>query len=303
MTPIPAIEPPSLAAAELVVPAPGPGPGYWAGAPSALVFGDRIYLAYRVRHPIGRGRGGSVAVAWSSDGVRFEEVGVLTRESFGADSLERASLVARPEGGVRIYLSCATPGSKHWWVEAVDAASPEELGDGRRWRTIDERSDGFKDPVVEVDDRGWHAWLCRHPLGSEGEEDRMKTAFATSDDGIAWTIGDDVLVPTAGTWDQRGTRLTAVVSREPFVAFYDGRASAAENWHERTGTATGADGGRLTSITPDPVAQSPHGDHALRYVSVLRDGAFGTRYYFEACRPDGAHELYTQRISHPHDRP
>ena len=50
---------------------PGAGPGYWAGAPSAVLTEEGIYLAYRLRRPLGNGRGYAVAVARSADGVRF----------------------------------------------------------------------------------------------------------------------------------------------------------------------------------------------------------------------------------------
>ena len=36
---------------ELAVAPPGAGPGYWAGAPSAVLGDDAIYLAYRMRRP------------------------------------------------------------------------------------------------------------------------------------------------------------------------------------------------------------------------------------------------------------
>ena len=35
---------------ELAIGPPGAGPGYWAGASSAVVGDDGIYLAYRLRH-------------------------------------------------------------------------------------------------------------------------------------------------------------------------------------------------------------------------------------------------------------
>ena len=49
---------PSPEAARVVVEPPGEGAGYWAGAPSAAVGDDgTVWLAYRLRRPLGVGRG------------------------------------------------------------------------------------------------------------------------------------------------------------------------------------------------------------------------------------------------------
>ena len=46
-----------------------------------------------------------------------------------------------------------------------------------------------KDPVITVDERhGWRMWVCCHPLDVPGAEDRMWTAYATSADGLGWTV-------------------------------------------------------------------------------------------------------------------
>src|ERR1700692_3900000 len=42
---------------------PHRGAGYWAGAPSAALGDDGIYLAYRMRRPVGHGRGYALAIA------------------------------------------------------------------------------------------------------------------------------------------------------------------------------------------------------------------------------------------------
>ena len=76
----------------VVVPAPGRGPGHWAGAPSAVVVGGTVWLAYRLRRPVDDGRGVGVVVARSDDGVVFETVARVGREMFGAASLERPAL-------------------------------------------------------------------------------------------------------------------------------------------------------------------------------------------------------------------
>ena len=152
-----------------------------------------------------------------------------------------------------------------------------------------------KDPVVLVDESGWRMWVCCHPLTEPGHEDRMTTAYATSRDGLVWDWQGTVLAPTAGGWDQRGTRVTAVLHESPLVVLYDGRASAEDNWHEGTGLATSTDG--RTLVAEDlPVIRSPHSDGALRYVSAVALPGGGTRFYFEAARADGAHDLMTSLV-------
>ena len=177
-------------------------------------------------------------VARSEDGEHFVTVAEVRRDEFGAESFERPVLLPRPDGGWRLYLSCATPGSKHWWIEAVDADEPGGPRDGHAAPSccpVDEVA--VKDPVVLVDETGWQMWVCVHPLTEPGHEDRMTTAYATSADGLAWDWHGTVLAPTAGSWDQRGARVTAVLCENPLVVLYDGRARAEDNWHEVTGVA------------------------------------------------------------------
>src|SRR3954454_5185277 len=117
---------------DLVVAPADPGPGSWAGAPSALLVDGVYYLAYRLRRPVGRGRGYANVVARSADGVRFEPVATLEKDAFGAESLERPAIAVTPEGTWRVYVSVATPGTKHWRVDVVEAATPEGLADAAR---------------------------------------------------------------------------------------------------------------------------------------------------------------------------
>ncbi len=122
----------------------------------------------------------------------------------------------------------------------------------------------------------------------------MGTRVAHSDDGLRWRLGPFALQGRRGTWDARGSRVTAVLSRDPLTVVYDGRATATANWFEQTGLATGTE----TSLVSDdqPPQGSPHSDGALRYLSVvdLPDGR--RRLYYELARPDGAHDLVTEVI-------
>src|ERR1700691_5080569 len=63
---------PRPADAAVAISAPGEGAGYWAGGPSAVATDDGVYLAYRLRRPIGFGRGYANAIAFARDGVHFE---------------------------------------------------------------------------------------------------------------------------------------------------------------------------------------------------------------------------------------
>jgi hypothetical protein len=309
----------------LVVAPPEPRTGAWAGAPSALHVDGTFYLAYRLRRPIGEGRGYANMVARSDDGVAFETVAVVDKDRFGSESLERPALVHTPDGRWRLYVSVATPGTKHWRVDLLEADTPAGLdratphtvlpgllpgadpreypGDHPRDHRDRPDEDGFavKDPVVLFADGGWHLWASCHPLEIPEQADRMTTEYATSPDGVAWTWRGTALAGRPGSWDARGVRVSSVsVVGDELLACYDGRATAAENWEERTGTARGVRlptglFGPLAAADLPPVG-SPHALGALRYLTAVPLPGGGQRLYYESARPDGAHELRSELV-------
>jgi hypothetical protein len=290
---------PSPDNARLVVAAPGEGPGYWAGGPSAVLAEDGTYwLAYRLRRPRGAGRGYANVIARSDDGISFETVTVFEREEFECDSLERPALVALPDGSWRIYVSCATPDSDHWKVDAIDADGPANFAvdSARTVLAGDQAAVAVKDPVVKRIGGRWHMWVCCHPLDDPDATDRMTTTYGTSRDGLSWHLRGTALAGVDGGWDQRGTRIADVLYRGGrWLAYYDGRASKQENAEERTGIAVGDQPGHLEA-DGEVIGIGPDGKWSLRYVCCVELADGGFRLYYETRRLDGAHDLRTEYV-------
>ncbi len=267
---------------QLVLPA-APRPGNWIGAASALVHDDYIYLAYRDRHPIEQGRGGRAYVARSpiDDGIRFEPLCAIDRADMDAESLERPALDVTPDGVWHLYLSCATFNSKHWRIERLQAGRPADFSATTRETAFPgSAAFGIKDPVL-ARESDLRILATRHPLtDGDANADCMTSVDAYS--------GQPVMVPEPGTWYSRGVRITAVVGQ---YAYFDGRASAAQNYEERTGLARW--NGLAYHAVAGPVS-SPLGGGALRYVSaiVLPDGRL--RLYYESATEYSSHELRTE---------
>jgi hypothetical protein len=265
-----------------------PGAGNWIGAASAFIHGGYIYLAYRDRHPVDKGRGNRAYVARSpiSDGIHFDTLCTIDKGDVDAESLERPALDVTPDGNWDLYLSCATFNSKHWRIERLRAGRPQDFA-ARTRRTIfpGSASFGIKDPVL-VRGRDLRIWATLHPL-TEGDEnaDQMISVEAYS--------GETVMAPEPGTWYGRGTRITAVVGE---YAYFDGRASAAENYEERTGIAKW-NGSRYIPVAGP--ASSPFGGGALRYVSAIGLPTGRLRLYYESATKYGSHELRTELRAQP----
>ncbi|HEX9624192.1 MAG TPA: hypothetical protein VF979_07420 [Streptosporangiaceae bacterium] len=296
----PVLTPPDPGSSLVVVPAPEIGVGAWAGSPSAVRVGADIYLAYRMRTASSRGY--AVQVAKSCDGVSFEPLFTVGKDEVDCESLERPALALTPEGRWRLYLSCATTGTKHWRVELLEADFPASF-DAATSKVVlpGDDANGVKDPVIVQRDGLWHLWASVHPLTEPDHTDRMTTEYATSTDGLAWTWHGTALAPRPGEWDARGVRVAAVrFSPDGVAAYYDGRATVEQNCEECTGVAIGPGPAALVAAGTGPVGESPVIDAevaagaGLRYITVVDLDGGQERLYYELTNANGSHDLVTE---------
>ena len=259
---------PSLDDAQVVVPAPGAGPGNWAGAASAVLVDDEIYLTYRVRRPLTEGRGVAVVVARSKDGIALRAGlrGVPRRVRRGVlRAARRTPTPRRRLAALRVVRHPRDQALVDRGARRGPARGPAQRQAHRRRarRRPGGRQGpghrGRRQPVAHVDLRA----SAGRPR-PRGPDDAPPTPPATTGSpgpGAARCCGR-----APATWDARGARVTAVLSLEPLVVLYDGRPRAEDNWHETTGVAHGQLGGVLMPDGAEPM-RSPYSDGAFRYAT------------------------------------
>src|SRR5688500_9811677 len=139
---------PGSAPAVVAAPAPGAGPQFWAGAPCAVLDDDGTYVVgYRVRN--GPDTSDLTVIAHSQDGERLTTVLTLDQDHFGAQWTERPALARTDDGRWRMYLGCATPNTKHWWIAVLEADRLEALGEAEvRTAFAGDELTAVKDPIV-----------------------------------------------------------------------------------------------------------------------------------------------------------
>src|SRR5207247_1003170 len=96
------------------------------------------------------------------------------------------------------------------------------------------------------------------------------TGLAISRDLDHWEWQGVVFSPGASGWDAYCRRINSVLPWEgKYLAFYDGSASAAENYEEKTGLAVSSDLRTWQSVTPKSAyLTSPHASGSLRYLDA-----------------------------------
>ena len=292
---------------------PGEGKGNWAGAPSAFYDGEqkRFYLSYRLRKPLTEGRGHLTCIAESKDGKEFNDIWAGKATEFNSPSIERSALIKTPEGRYRLYVSYVEATDNRWRIDMLEADHPSRLDPAGRkpvLRPDDVDSEGVKDPYILLIGGMYYMYVPYGPRAAVAPGSTARdlhgtgnvfttalvahpTGLAVSGDGVHFEWKGDVIRP-GGSWDCNVTRLACVVYVPPvFTAFYDGRTGKGDVYEDRTGIAVGLTPENFESLSrKEPALSSPWGTGSLRYMDIvpLRDCFY---YFYEQCRPDGAHEL------------
>ncbi len=314
----------------LVRQAPKAEPGWWAGAPSANfdASSNTFYLVYRYRQPREMGRGVECRIAVSDNGITFTDIWALPKTSFDAVSIERCSLTRAQDGEWILYISYVNPVDNRWQISLIESFAPDtfDVGNLRPLFTAEStRTDGVKDPNVFLigpmyymlvsygqicDSTGGAAHFEKHGTGDVFNTGLTlsRTAAAISGDGrnyrwigdvspkggshhIASSQSDHMEMQSAWDWYCRRTSTLVSLDGGGYMALYDGSASVAQNYEEKTGLALSHDLRQFISVTADaPAIITSNGSGSVRYTDVLRVGR-ELFYYYEVTRENGSHDL------------
>jgi hypothetical protein len=302
----------SFAGGQIVREPVGFANGYWAGAPGAFYAADERawYLSYRIRRPRGiePDRGGEARIARSTDLKNWEDIWSVTKDRYRSASIEKSAIRKGADGQWRYFTSFVDPADGRWCVSVLKADEIEKL-DAARAQTLFKAKplglEGVKDPSV-LEWRGMFYMILsvavRTPRTTEQSHATLDifntgecistTGLATSRDLDHWGWQSVVFNCPPKGWDGYCRRInSAVPMGEQFLAFYDGSASHAENYEERTGLATSANLREWKSLTPSgPAFTSPFTSTSLRYIDTHLVAGEVILFY-EFARPDAAHDL------------
>ncbi|TDC50364.1 hypothetical protein E1212_15110 [Jiangella ureilytica] len=292
--------------------------GYWIGCAAVLHEPEknRFVMTYRQRRPRDHAegdRGYRCAVAVSGDGVTFTDVWSVNKAALDSPSMERFSIIP-VEDGYQLYISYVDPADNRWRIDVIEAEEVDRFDVASRKEVLTAAStgtEGVKDPYVLR--RGPVTYLIASYAEGLAEPSRAASAHATADiynvgatthpTGLATSVnGRDFtwhgeILGVGEGWDRYQARINSVVAFDGggYLGFYDGSASHRENYEERTGLAVSSDLFTWHRLTPDgPWTVVPHATGSVRYVDALVIGGEWW-IYFEATRPDGAHELRLAR--------
>ena len=245
-----------------------------------------FYLTYRIRRPRGVApdRGGEARIARSTDLKHFEDVWSVTKDKYNSASIERSAIRKGRDGQWRYWTSYVDPVDGRWCVGVIKGPKVQSLDAAKVERVFSAGPlglEGVKDPFICEENGKYYMFLSvavATPKTRKQSHETLDifntgecvsaTGLAVSTDLDSWQWQGVVFAPDNSGWDRYCRRINSVIPQGgQFFAFYDGSASEAENYEERTGLAVSSDLKSWRSLTPEsPSLTSPHTSHSLRYL-------------------------------------
>jgi hypothetical protein len=251
----------------------------------------------------------------------WEDIWSITKDKYDSASIERSAIIKGADGRWRYFTSYVDPADGRWCVSALISKDIRKLDPAQTEPIFKAASldlEGIKDPWILAYDGAFYMFLSiALPTSKTTEQshstlDIYNTGECVSATGLAisrdlkeWQWQGPIFKPGKGGWDCYCRRINSVVPlNEKFLAFYDGSASHAENYEEKTGLAISSDLRRWQSLTPSsPFLASPHGSGSLRYIDAqpaagatnAAPGMFSI--FYEFARQDSAHDLRFATLS------
>jgi len=286
--------------------------GYWVGAPGVFHAKDEgcFYLTYRIRRPRGvvPDRGGEARIARSTDLKHFEDLWSVTKDKYDSPSIERSAIRKGDDGQWRYWTSYVDPADGRWCVGMVKGREVQSLDATKVERVFSAGPlglEGIKDPYICEENGRYLMFLSIAVATPKTRKESHETldifntgecvsatGLAVSTDLDSWQWLGVIFAPDNSGWDRYCRRINSIMTHDgKHLAFYDGSASEAENYEERTGLAASTNLKSWRSLTPEnPTLTSPHTSHSLRYMDALAVDQDVCLFY-EFARPDGAHDL------------
>jgi hypothetical protein len=286
--------------------------GYWVGAPGVFHAKDEkcFYLTYRIRRPRGivPDRGGEARIARSTDLKHFEDIWSVTKDKYNSASIERSAIRKGLDGQWRYWTSYVDPVDGRWCVGVLKGRVIKSLDASKVERVFSAGPlglEGIKDPYICEENGRYLMFLSVAVATPKTRKESHETldifntgecvsatGLAVSTDLDSWQWQGVIFAPEKTGWDRYCRRINSVIAHGgQYFAPYDGSASEAENYEERTGLAVSSDLKSWRSLTPEnPSLTSPHTSHSLRYMDALVIDQDVCLFY-EFARPDGAHDL------------
>jgi hypothetical protein len=283
---------------------------WWAGAPSVVRDSTGVFwMAARMRSPeYPRGlRGYEIRILRSTDGIHFDPVHRISRDSVPIPGFERPSLLVDPgTGKFKLYACGPWEGGPWSIIKFDDAESPDAVDPssarpvisppGKRFER-DITVTGYKDPVILFAEGRFHAYV----IGYIRQLERI--FHFESDDGEVWeSVGaPNTSILGLNGWHDFFVRPASVVPvGVGYLFFYEGSNTT---WFDpvynvATGVGFTFDLHNVIDLTPDAplvVSTTPGPFHTWRYSHwMVVDNRLWV--YAEVADADGSNEVRLFRL-------